>query len=83
MKYNRNVYESFIMIMQFGINMIVPILLCTFIGVYLGDKFDIKIIVVPLFLMGALAGFRNIYKMAKRVFKQESDRDTKDVKKIK
>lgn len=83
MKYKKNVYESFVLVMQFGINMIVPILLCTFLGVYLGEKFDIPIITVPLFVIGALAGFRNIYKMAKRIFKQESDRDTRDVKKTK
>lgn len=40
-------------------------------------------IFIPLFIMGALAGFRNIYIMAKKVFEQESDRDTKHVKKTK
>ncbi len=81
MKYRKNVYQSFVMIMQFGINMIVPIFMCTMIGVYIGKKFDIIIIVVPLFILGALAGFRNVYIMAKKVFEQESDRDTKHVKK--
>lgn len=81
MKYKKNVYQSFTMVMQFGINMIVPILMCTLFGVYIGRKFDMMIIVVPLFIMGALAGFRNIYVMAKKIFEQESDRDTKHVKK--
>lgn len=83
MKYRKNVYQSFTMVMQFGINMIVPILMCTMFGVYIGRKYDMMFIVVPLFLIGALAGFRNIYRMAKKIFEQESDRDTKDVKKIK
>ena len=81
MKYRKNVYESFVMVMQFGLNMIVPILMCTMLGVYIGRKYDMMIIVVPLFVVGALAGFRNIYRMAKRIFEQESDRDTKHVKK--
>lgn len=81
MKYKKNVYQSIAMITQFGINMIVPILMCTLLGVYIGRKFDMMIIVIPLFIMGALAGFRNIYKMAKKIFEQESDRDTKHVKK--
>jgi uncharacterized membrane-anchored protein len=81
MKYRKNVYQSFTMIMQFGLNMIVPILLCTAAGAWLGKKFDLPILVVPLFLIGALAGFRNIYIMAKKIYEQESDRDTKDVKK--
>ena len=81
MKYRKNVYQSFTMVMQFGINMIVPILMCTLFGVYIGRKFDMMIIVVPLFIVGALAGFRNVYRMAKHIFEQESDRDTRDVKK--
>lgn len=81
MKYRKNVYQSFMMVMQFGINMIVPILMCTMLGVYIGKKFDMLFIVAPLFVIGALAGFRNIYVMAKKIFEQESDRDTKNVKK--
>lgn len=81
MKYKKNVYQSIAMITQFGLNMIVPILLCTIVGVYIGRKFDMLWIVIPLFVMGALAGFRNIYLMAKKIFQQESDRDTKHVKK--
>ncbi len=81
MKYRKNVYQAFTMVLQFGLNMIVPILMCTMLGVYIGKKFDMMFIVVPLFIIGALAGFRNIYVMAKKIFEQESDRDTKHVKK--
>ena len=81
MKYKKNVYQSIAMITQFGSNMIVPILMCTLLGVYIGKKFDMMIIVIPLFIIGALAGFRNVYIMAKKIFEQESDRDTKHVKK--
>lgn len=83
MKYRKNVYQSFAMVMQFGFNMIVPILMCTMLGVYIGKKYDMMFIVAPLFVIGALAGFHNIYRMAKKIFEQESDRDTKDVKEIK
>ena len=81
MKYKKNVYQSIAMITQFGINMIVPILMCSLLGVYIGKKFDMMIIVIPLFIIGALAGFRNVYIMAKKIVEQESDRDTKHVKK--
>lgn len=81
MKYKKNVYQSFAMVMQFGLNMIVPILMCTMLGVYVGKKYDMLFIVVPLFVIGALAGFRNIYVMAKKIYQQESGRDTKNVKK--
>ena len=81
MKYKKNVWQALAMVTQFGINMIVPILMCTMFGVYIGKKFDMLFIVAPLFVIGALAGFRNIYVLAKKIFEQESDRDTKNVKK--
>ncbi|MBO5372178.1 MAG: AtpZ/AtpI family protein [Lachnospiraceae bacterium] len=83
MKYRKNVYQSLVMITQFGINMVVPIFMCTLAGVWIGEKWNIPIIVLPLFILGALAGFRNVYIMAKKIFEQESDRDTKYVKKTK
>lgn len=81
MKYKKNVYQSMVMITQFGINMIVPIIMCTMAGVWIGEKWNIPIIVIPLFLLGAMAGFRNVYIMAKKIFNQKSERDTKHVKK--
>ena len=83
MKYKKNVYQAFTMVMQFGINMIVPIFMCVLFGVFIGKKLDAPIIVVPFFIIGALAGFRNVYFMAKKVFEQESGRDTRDAKKTK
>ena len=68
MKNRRKVLSSLTLILQFGLNMIVPICLCTMLGVWLGKKYGIPIITVPLFLVGALAGFTNIYKMAKKIY---------------
>lgn len=67
MKHRSSVFQSLILVTQFGISMLVPILLCTLIGAYLGKKFSIPIIAVPLFLIGALAGFRNVWVMAKKL----------------
>ena len=61
MKYDKSVYRSLALITQFGINMLVPIFLCTIAGVFLGKKFSMDWIVI-------LAGFRNIFMMAKRVY---------------
>lgn len=72
-----NVFRSLTLVSQFGITMIVPILLCTLIGVYIGEKFSIPIITVPLFLIGALAGFRNIYIMAKKTYEDGKDGNAK------
>lgn len=76
-KYNRSVYRSLAVITQFGINMLVPIFLCSFLGIYLDKKFGTSYIMIILFFLGALAGFRNIYIVAKRIY---SDKDCGDKK---
>lgn len=84
MKNQKKVFQSLTLILQFGLNMIVPIVLCTMLGAWLGKKYDIPVITVPLFIMGALAGFNNIYKMAKKIYGLgKTDRKGQDVKKIK
>lgn len=68
------------MVSQFGINMIVPIALCVAAGAWLGDKYDMDWVVIPLFFMGALAGYTNIYKAAKQFMKKDNKKEN-DVKK--
>lgn len=77
MKKTRRIFMSLTLILQFGLNMIVPIFLCTMLGVWLGNKYDEPVLTVPLFIVGALAGFTNIFKMAKKIYGQggESDKD--------
>lgn len=75
-KYNK-VFQSLTLILQFGLNMIVPIFLCTMLGVWLGKKYNIPLITIPLFIVGALAGFTNIFKMAKKIYGQGGSEDVK------
>ena len=56
--------------LQFGINMIVPILLCTFAGIFLDRLFSTSFIVIIMFFLGAMAGFRNIFVFAKNMNKK-------------
>ena len=58
---------ALVMILQFGINMLVPILLCTMAGVWIGNRIGINWIAIPMFFIGALAGGNNIYRMAKKL----------------
>ncbi len=69
-KYNRTVFQSLTMISQFGINMIVPIVLCSLAGYYLDKRLGTSCLVIILFFVGALAGFRNIYLFAQKIFRQ-------------
>ena len=75
--------ESFSMVLQFGLNMIVPIAMCIALGVWLGDKYDMDWIVIPLFFVGALAGYTSIFKMVRQYLKKTDKKAKKenDVKK--
>lgn len=52
--------------------MIVPILLCTFVGIFLDRLLSTSFIVIILFFLGAMAGFRNIYIFARDMNKRSS-----------
>ena len=67
-KYNKNVYQALTMITQFGINMLVPIFVCSFVGIFLDWKFGTSFWMVTLFFVGALAGFTNVFRFAKRIY---------------
>lgn len=83
MKNNRKVFQCLTLILQFGLNMIVPIVMCTMLGVWLGERFEMPFITVPLFIVGALAGFTNIFKMAKKIYGRDGGSDRNHVKKVK
>lgn len=68
MKYNRNVYQALTMIMQFGINMLVPIFLCSFAGMYFDRKFNTSFWMILLFFVGTLAGFTNVFRFARKIY---------------
>ncbi len=71
MKYHRTVYNSLALITQFSINMLVPIFLCCFLGLWIYKKFGTPVWFIVLFFVGALAGFRNVYVLAKRIYEQK------------
>lgn len=77
-KYKRSVYQSLALITQFGINMIVPIFLCSFAGLYIDRHFGTSFWFVVLFFVGALAGFRNILILAKKIYEGDKDGDKHD-----
>lgn len=79
-KENRQVINALMLVFQFGINMIVPIFLCCMLGIWIGRKTNLSWMMIPFFFVGALAGFTNIYRMAKRLFGGD-DKDRKHVKK--
>lgn len=77
MNYKKSVYTTFAMISQVGIGMVVPILLCTYAGVWLEGKCDFPFTVIMI-ILGVLAGVRNVVIMVKRmkqVIEEDSDEE--------
>lgn len=75
---DNSVAQALAMVMQFGINMLVPICLMSALGIWLDKKFDTSFWMILLFAVGAVAGAQNVYRMARQVYggdKKESDKE--------
>lgn len=66
MGHKKKVFTTLALISQLGISMIVPIFLCTFVGIKLDEKFGWSI-TIPLIILGILAGARNVYALVRQV----------------
>lgn len=78
--YNRTVYQSLALISQFGINMLVPIFLLSFLGIFLDRRLHTSYWMVVLFFAGALAGLRNTYLMAKKIYEAKDKNENRKKK---
>ncbi|MCR4924617.1 MAG: AtpZ/AtpI family protein [Lachnospiraceae bacterium] len=73
MKYKKEVFQSFTFILQFGINMLVPIFLCTFLGMFIDRKLGTSYVFIIMFFIGAIAGGRNVFILARKIYSKPSD----------
>lgn len=71
--YERNVFRSLTLITQFGINMIVPMMICLFLGIFIDEKAGTSYWTIILFFVGALAGFNSVYRLARRIYTDKSE----------
>ena len=71
MRYDRSVYKALTFFSQFTINMLVPIFMCSVVGYALDNWLGTSYLFVILFFIGALAGFRNVFLLARRVYDGE------------
>lgn len=63
--------QAYTFILQFAINMIVPIGAGTYAGYWLDTKFGTVYIAVIGFFVGALAGGTSIYRITKKMTKKD------------
>ena len=71
MRYDRSVYKALTFFSQFTINMLVPIFMCSAAGWGLDKWLGTSWCFIILFFIGALAGFRNVFLLARRVYSGE------------
>ena len=64
--------KAIITITQFGIDMLVPIFLCSMAGRWLDNKLGTSWIFIVMFFVGAAAGAGNVYRLARKLM-NESD----------
>ena len=78
-KERQNTLRMLTLITQFGINMLVPIALCFFGGMWLDKALGTNYIMIIGFFLGAAAGFRNVYVFAMKSMKNSGeDREKHD-----
>ncbi len=77
MKYKKSVYTTLALISQIGISMIVPILLCTYVGAWLEEKYAFPFTIIFI-VLGILAGGRNVFVLMRQAIQkaqEESDEE--------
>lgn len=67
MKENSIIIRCLSMISQFSIHILVPICMCSYLGYLLDEKLNTSFNFIILFFVGALAGGRNIYRLARKL----------------
>ncbi len=63
--------------------MLVPIFLCVFVGIWLDKFFETSFLTIIFFFLGAMAGARNIYIFARKIYETPYERDEVTVRHLK
>lgn len=67
-RYEKSVFQALALVLQFGLNMLVPVCMMMALGIFLDRKLGTSWLTIVLFFVGAVAGAQNVYRMAKRVY---------------
>ncbi|SFQ21032.1 Putative F0F1-ATPase subunit Ca2+/Mg2+ transporter [Lachnospiraceae bacterium XBB1006] len=70
-KARREQVTAYTYLVQFSINMIVPIFACTFFGYWLDNKIGTSFLVIVGFFIGAISGGTSIYKISKKMLTKD------------
>ena len=67
MNENSKIIKAFTMVTQFTIHMLVPIGMCSYVGYLIDRKLGTSFAFILLFFVGAIAGGRNVYLLARKI----------------
>ena len=76
MRQKKNGLENLVLITQFGLNVVTPVLICVLLGSWIGLH-----TVLIFLILGVLSGGLSAYKMAKHIVdreKEDEDREKKE-----
>ena len=68
-KQNRDVTKALMLVTQLGVNMLVPIFLCLFVGQWMDQKWDTQFWTIVFIFVGILTAYRNFYVVIKPMLK--------------
>ena len=74
-KTNHDVFKALALITQLGIGMIVPIVLCFFVGRWLDDLMDTGFFIIIFLVLGILAAYRNLFVYTRPLLKGTKERE--------
>ncbi len=78
MKMSNNIIQALTTLTQFTIYMLVPIFMCAFLGMFIDKKLGTSYWMIILFFLGAIAGFSNVFKLAKKISAMKGDVRNRD-----
>lgn len=71
----KKTFQTFSLITQIGLVMIVAIGMTTALGVWLDRKLGTSFITVIMFFLGAAGGCQGVYRIVKQIFKDEDEKN--------
>lgn len=77
MKTGKNPYRNLMLISQLSIQIMVPIFMCLFAGIFLDKQFSTSFFTITLLILGILAGGRNAYILAMSSIEAEKKQEEK------
>ena len=77
MRDKHGIGQAIVMITQLSINMLVPVFMCLFIGIWLDKRLGTDWLTLVFLILGIMGGIRGVYSLIHNILEQE-DMEDKD-----